>query len=74
MLTKMPKHNVRVKRPSTHATHRQSDPLIAAIFVRETVVPLKPALIAKVYAAARQKNVSIEQFIVSALYPSGENA
>ena len=74
MLTKTPKHNVRVKRPSTHATHRQSDPLISTILVRETAVKIPPELSAKIEAAARERNVSIEDFIISALYPSRENA
>ena len=73
MSIKPPKHKTQVSHPIIHATHRQSDPLISSgVVVRDSLIRLPNRLMAKIEVMAKLKNMSIENFVISALYPSGE--
>ena len=75
MIKKTPKHKTLVNRPLTHATHRQSDPLITHINVRgNMVIRIPPTLSLKIAAKARKYNMSIADFITSSIFPSGDIA
>ena len=75
MFVKPPKHKTQVTHPLIHATHRQSDPLILnEVAMRDQIIRLPPRLMKKIEIMAKKKQMLVEDFVTSALYPSGETA